>query len=67
MQVLRTRPMIMHKVNNPRHVHFLHWRVQHCGIPPDELNDAAAVASAAEYLPSRTDMYRMSTDNLADL
>ena len=55
--------MVMHKVNNPRHMHFLHWRLQHCGVPADELMDSAAVASAAERIPSREDMYRLSSDD----
>ena len=51
--------MIMHKVNNPRHVHFLHWRLRHCGVPNDELMHARAVASAAAAIPAEEGMYRM--------
>lgn len=48
----RTRPMIMHKVANPLHLHYLHWRLQHCAIPKADLMTPEAIANAQSYMPS---------------
>jgi hypothetical protein len=50
-QLWRTRPMVMHKVAEALHLHYLHWRLQHCAIPAAELNSSAAVKSALRSMP----------------
>jgi hypothetical protein len=59
-QVWRTRPMIMHKVANPLHMHYLQWRLTHCGIPQADLMSEDALAYAASVLPSTADIFDVS-------
>ena len=40
MQSWRSRPLILHKIADPLHMHYLHWRLLHCAIPRKELTKA---------------------------
>ena len=56
----RTRPMVMHKVANPLHLHYLHWRLQHCAIPKVDLLTPEAVALAQSSMPSARVIFHSS-------
>ena len=43
--------MVLHKISNPRHMHFFHWRLAHCHLPLARLNSTAAVASQEAAIP----------------
>ena len=57
----RTRPMVMHKVANPLHLHYLHWRLQHCAIPKADLLTPEAVALAQSSMPPARVIFHSST------
>lgn len=61
----RTRPMVMHKVANPLHMYYLHWRLQHCAIPKQDLLTPEAIALAQGSMPSTRVIFRpvASVDN----
>jgi hypothetical protein len=56
-----TRAMILHKIANPLHLHYLHWRLQHCAIPRADLLDPAAVANAQSSMPSVSALFALPT------
>ena len=60
----RSRPMVMHKVANPLHLYYLHWRLQHCAIPKADLLSPEAVALARSSMPSAREIFQ-STPQLA--
>lgn len=60
VSVWRTRPMILHKVANPLHMHYLQWRLTHCGIPQSELLTESALDSAAAEIPAVQDIFHVS-------
>ena len=37
LQSWRSRPLILHKIADPLHMHYLHWRLLHCAIPRHDL------------------------------
>ena len=57
---LRTRPMLLHKVANPLHMHYLHWRLQHCRVPKQDLLFGPGEQLALRDLPSVHDIFRVS-------
>ena len=50
MQAWYTRAIVMHKVAEPAHLHYLHWRLSRCAVPFEHLNSSAAVDSARASL-----------------
>eukprot|EP00892_Ulva_mutabilis_P006228 jgi/Ulvmu1/3978/UM182_0006.1 len=58
---LRTRPMVLHKVANPLHMYYLHWRLQHCSIPKKDLIAAPGEALALRDLPSLHEIFHITT------
>lgn len=61
----RTRPLVLHKVANPLHLHYLHWRLTHCGIPQIDLLSEAALSNALASLPTVSDIFHMNFTTLA--
>jgi hypothetical protein len=53
----RTRPMVLHKVANPLHLYYLHWRLRHCAIPRKELLTPPALANSLNEIPSTKDIF----------
>ena len=45
------------QVANPLHMHYLHWRLQHCDVPVQDLLQPAAVQHAAKHIPSVHDIF----------
>ena len=65
VSVWRTRPMVLHKVANPLHLHYLHWRLTHCGIPPVDLLSPPALENALSWLPTVSDIFHMNFTQFA--
>jgi hypothetical protein len=59
----QTPPMVMHKIANPLHLHYLHWRVHHCKIPRDGILDPAAIVNAQASMPSVSALFALPALN----
>lgn len=57
---LRTRPMVLHKVANPLHMHYLHWRLLHCSVPKKDLIGGAGEVLAQRDLPSLHEIFHIT-------
>lgn len=57
---LRTRPMLLHKVANPLHMYYLHWRLQHCRVPKHDLIGGAGEQLALRDLPTLHEIFHVS-------
>lgn len=57
---LRTRPMLLHKVANPLHMYYMHWRLRHCRVPKRDLIFGPGEELALRDLPSLHDIFHVS-------